>query len=317
MATWMPWNMATRPPGTCDARRLTFRRRADAAASRLRGLSTQQPRRCRDAPPRTIHAAPAASPRGASADYPRGARSVAATRLHGLSTRRPRRRRDAPPRTIRAAAAASPPRTIHAAAAASPRLVCAESPRGSRGVAATGRRMPARQRRTPEAATPKSAPTRIGQHQLPMMAGTESSNEQMLTASDCRVSPSASTSVSRGLCGGTPVVPRCRRVDLAASGRAGRGGGVAAPPRPVDRAVFGHAGRGGAPAPRRVRRPRRDRGPLAHFDAGGLLLHIPRRRGLSVEALLLLSRRLLALLVEERFLHRVALAVLRPPRRTA
>ena len=87
-------------------------------ATRLRGISTSQPRRRRDPSSRNIHVAAAAAPRSVSTEYPR--RGGAATRL-GISTSQPRR---------------DPSRNIHVAAAAAPRPVT-EYPRRSRGGAAT------------------------------------------------------------------------------------------------------------------------------------------------------------------------------------
>ena len=85
------------------------RARRGAAANSLNGMSTWQPRRRRDPPPRNIHVAAATrlygmstwQSRPASTEYPRGSRGVVATRPLGRSAWHP-----SPPRNGRGVASA-------------------------------------------------------------------------------------------------------------------------------------------------------------------------------------------------------------------
>ena len=62
------------------------RRSRGAAATRLRGLSTPQPRRRRDSATRNLHVAAAAPPRLGYTEFKRRGRGRAATRLRGITT---------------------------------------------------------------------------------------------------------------------------------------------------------------------------------------------------------------------------------------
>ena len=62
------------------------RRSRGAAATRLRGLSTPQPRRRRDSATRNLHVAAAAPPRLGYTEFTRRGRGRAATRLRGITT---------------------------------------------------------------------------------------------------------------------------------------------------------------------------------------------------------------------------------------